>query len=185
MRKFLFFFTALTLGLHSHVFADENAFVSGAEAGFRNIALEWIQFEERAGKEMTAPEWIAVQLKKFRGDFKTFADENADSRWADDAYFLSAALETDRSKSLKAKLFLIENYPESSAEEWTRAALAFALPNLEPLDAGVRMDVCLEYLKSGNRRELEMMAIDSADKYPELKSQFEVLVLEPQVPEKK
>lgn len=184
MKKMMLFFSFLSLGLHFSVFAEEPVFVSETETGFRNIAVRWLEFEERAVKDPAAPEWIAVQLKKTREDFKAFAQENPESRWADDAYFLSAVLESDRVKSLKAKLYLIENYPESSAEEWTREALSFALPGLEPLDAGVRLDVCLEYLKSGMRRELEMLAIESADKYPELRSQFEILVLEPQVPKK-
>lgn len=184
MKNFPLFFSVLILGFQLTVFADDSLFVSEAEAAFQKIALQWLKFENQAGKEAVAPEWIAVQLKKIREDFKNFAGENSDSPWADDAYFLSAALETQSSKSLHAKLFLIKNYPESSAEEWTRNSLSFALPGIEPLDAGVRMDVCIEYLKTGKKRELEMLAIESAEKYPELSSQFEVLVLEPQVPEK-
>ena len=183
MKNGLLFLTALLVTLNFPASAEDSALLSEPEAAFRKIGTQWLEFEETAGKTGTAPEWLAVQLKKIREDFKLFAAQNAETPWADDAYFFASSLENQPSKSIEAKLRLIEKYPESSAEEWTQNTLSFALPVIEPLDAGVRMDICLEYLKTGKTRELQMLAVDSAEKYPELGTQFEILVLEPEIPE--
>ncbi len=187
MKRSFFCLTALFFIFHFPAAAEETVFTGEAETAFREIGSEWLKLEQDSSRKGTAPEWLALQLKKIREDFKSFALENAESPWADDAYFFAAALESQRSKLLEGKLFLIQNYPESSAEEWTQNALSFALPAIEPLDAGVRMDICLEYLKAGETRELEILAIESAEKYPELATQFEILVAAPEEvkPEKK
>ena len=184
MKRCLFFCFLLFFILNFSVFAEESELLAEPEITFRKIGTEWLKLEETSAKKGTAPEWLAIQFKKIRENFKKFAAKNSDTAWADDAYFLAAVLETNRSKSMEGKLFLIENYPEAAAEEWTQNALSFALPAIAPLDAGVRMDVCLEYLKSGMTRKLQMMAVESAQKYPELGTQFEVLVLEPETKNK-
>lgn len=182
MKQCVFFLLAFLLTVNFPAAAENQGINIDPEAAFKKIGAQWLEFEETAGKKSLAPEWMAVQLKKVREDFKKFAFKNPDTPWSDDAYFLAAALESNPEKSLAGKIFLIEHYPESSAEEWTRSSLSFALPNIEPLDAGVRMDICFEYLKMGKIHELEMLAIESAEKYPELGTQFEILVTEPENP---
>lgn len=173
-KKKLFLFFILVI-CHSFTAQAQKDFLTEAENNFQKIGARWMAIELEAQSQGSAPEWLAMRLKKIREEFKIFADSHSDSRWADDALYFAAIMENSREKSLHLKLQIIQLYPEAKIENWTAESLPFALPEIEPLDAAIRMDICFEYLKSGRIKELEALALESAEKYPELGTQFDII----------